>query len=98
MAEEQSKAEIPEGRRVKLLMVNPPDFMSLFKKGLQVRGGWKLIEGIPKDAKLLTIAYEPARNGVMIVVESAEYELVARDQVPPVQRVEIAINDRRVKN
>jgi hypothetical protein len=86
-----------ESRKVKLLMVNPPDFMALFTKGLKVRGGWKIIKGVPADAKLLTIAYEPSRNGVMLVVESEEYEPVPKNVTPPIQIVEIDINDRHVK-
>lgn len=94
--EEIARAPI-EGRRVKMLMVNPPDFMVLFTKGLKVRGGWKIIKGVPADAKILTIAYEPARGGIMIVVQSEEYDMVGPTEVPPIQMVEIEVNDRHVK-
>lgn len=84
-------------RQVKMLMINPPDFMALFKKGLQVRGGWKIIKGLPPDAKLLTIAYEPTRNGVMLVVESASYTAIPINEVPPIEVVEIELSGRHVK-
>lgn len=85
------------GRRVKMLMINPADFMVLFTKGLKVRGGWKIVKGLPADAQILTIAYDHMRNGIMIVVESAEFELIAATELPPILKVEIEINNNHVK-
>jgi len=84
-----------ETRQVKMLMVNPTDFMVLFTKGLRVKSGYKLIKGLPSDATLLTIAYEPARNAILMVVESKEYTAIPKTQLPPIEAVEIEINDKR---
>ena len=80
--------EIPT-RRARMLMVNPADFMFLFTKGLRVRKQFELIEGVPEDAKLLTIAAEPVRGGIMMVVESEEYEEIPINVMPPIQMVRI---------
>lgn len=85
-------------RRVKIMMVNPADFMVLFKKGLKVRGGWKVIKGLPGDARLLTVAYDAQRGGILMVVESDEFELIPATQTPPVQQVDIEIADRHLKH
>jgi hypothetical protein len=82
--------EIPT-RRARMLMVNPTDFMFLFTKGLVFRKGWKLLEGIPEDAKLLGVAYDSTRNGIMLVVESEEYEPVPINVLVPVQMVQIDV-------
>lgn len=76
-------------RRVKMLMVNPADFMFLFTKGLVFRKRTRIISGLPEDAKLVTIAADSARNGIMLVVESEEYDEVPINVLPPVQVVEI---------
>lgn len=81
-------AEIPT-RRVKMLMVNPADFMFLFTKGLVFRKRTRIVKGIPEDAKLVAVAADSMRNGIMLVVESSEYEEVPINVLPPVQVVEI---------
>lgn len=86
--EELKEAEIPK-RRAKMLMINPADFMFLFTKGLKVRKGFKLIEGIPEDAVLLTIAAEPVRGGIMMVVQSESYEEIPINVMPPVEVISI---------
>ena len=86
--EKLKELEIPK-RRAKMLMVNPADFMFLFTRGLKVRKGYKMIEGIPDDAKLLTIAAEPVRGGIMMVVESEEYDEIPINIMPPVQVISI---------
>lgn len=86
--EQLKEAEIPT-RRAKMLMVNPADFMVLFTKGVTFAKRTKLISGIPDDAVLLTIAAEPVRGGVMLVVESDSYEEIPINQLPPVELVEI---------
>jgi hypothetical protein len=76
-------------RRVKMLMVNPADFMFLFTKGLVFRKRTRIISGVPEDAKLIALAADSARNGVMLVVESETYDEVPINVLPPVQVVEI---------
>lgn len=71
--------------------------MVLFKKGLKVRGGWKIVKGLPADAQLLTIAAEPLRGGVMMVIESEEYPLLDPTKQPPIEVVAIELNDRHIK-
>jgi hypothetical protein len=88
------QAEIPK-RRVRMLMVKPEEFMWLFTKGLSFRKQTRIIEGIPEDAQLVAIAADSVRNGVMLVVHSAEYEEIPINVLPPVQVVNI---DTGLKN
>jgi hypothetical protein len=85
--------EIPT-RRAKMLMVNPADFMYLFTKGLRFRKNTQIISGVPDDAKLLTIAAEPARGAVMLVVESESYPEILISEMPPVELVEIQTGEK----
>lgn len=80
--------EIPT-RKVKMLMVNPVDFMYLFTKGLEFRKQTKIMEGVPEDATLLTLAADPIRHGIMMVVESETYEPIPINEMPPVEVVSI---------
>lgn len=77
------------GRRVKMLMVNPTDFMFLFTKGIEFRKHTKLIKGLPEDAKLISLAAESVRHGIIFVVESATYEEIPAGEMPPIEIVEI---------
>jgi hypothetical protein len=86
--EEMKKADIPT-RKAKMLMVNPADFMALFTKGLEFRKHTKIISGIPDDAILLTVAAEPIRHAIMLVVQSESYEPIPINQMPPVELIEI---------
>lgn len=85
---EMSEMEIPT-RRAKMLMVNPADFMYLFTKGLRFRKNTQIISGLPEDAKLLTLAAEPARGAIMLVVESDSYAEIPINELPPVELIEI---------
>lgn len=76
-------------RRVKMLMVNPADFMFLFTKGLVFRKRTRIVEGVPEDAQLIAVAPDSIRNGIMLVVQSEEYDEVPINVLPPVQVVEI---------
>lgn len=98
MSKEPTTApELPEGieekdiptRRAKMLMVNPADFMFLFTKGLEFRKHTKIISGVPDDAELLTVAAEPARGAIMLVVQSESYDEIPINELPPVELVEI---------
>lgn len=86
-----------ETRRVKYFLVRPGDFALLFTKGLKVVGGWKVIKGLPKDAKLLTVANDDLRGGLIMVVESAEYDPVPTTELPPIAAIAINLNDRHIK-
>ena len=79
-------------RRVKMLMVNPADFMFLFTKGLKFRKNYKIIKGVPEDAQIIAAVADSARNGIMLVVKSAEYDEVPINVLPPVEPVEIDLN------
>lgn len=87
------KPEIPT-RRAKMLMVNPADFMFLFTKGLEFKKKTRIIKGIPDDAELLTIAAEPVRGGVMMVVQSETYDEIPINEMPPVEVVSIDVGDK----
>lgn len=86
--EKLKKAEVPT-RRVKMMMVNPADFMFLFTKGMTFRKHTKLIEGLPEDAQLIAIAADSVRNGIMLVVQSESYDPVPATVLPPVEMVKI---------
>jgi hypothetical protein len=86
---EQPKPAQLKGRRVKILVVNPADFMFLFTKGLEFRKRTKIIEGLPDDAQLIAVAAEPIRHAIMLVVKSQSFPMVAAEQMPPFVPVEI---------
>lgn len=91
-AEQNAEGEVKiPTRRVRVLMVNPTDFMFLFTKGLVFRKTTKLIEGVPEDAQLIAVAADSVRNGVMLVVQSKEYDEVPMDVLPPVQMCSIDV-------
>ena len=81
-------------RRVKFLAVSPGEIMSLFKKGLKVRGGFKVIKGAPADAKVLTVTYEARLDKFLIVIESDSYDEVPDTQMPEIEPVEIVLNSK----
>lgn len=84
------EAEMPT-RRVRVIMVNPTDFMSLFTKGLRFRKNFQIIEGIPEDAELIGAAYDVRMDGILLVVESEEFEAIPINIVPPVQPLSINV-------
>lgn len=86
--EKMKDTKVPT-RRVKMLMVNPADFMFLFTKGLVFRKRTRIISGVPDDAKLITVAPDSVRNGIMLVVESEEFDEIPINVLPPVIVVEI---------
>lgn len=88
--EDQEFVEGVPVRRVKMLMVNPVDFMYLFTKGLEFRKHTKLIEGLPDDALLISVAAEPVRNGIILVVKSESYDPTPLSALLPVELVSIS--------
>lgn len=76
-------------RRAKTLFVKPEEFMVLFTKGMEFRKRTRIMEGIPEDAKLLALSAEPIRHGIIMVVESAEYDEVPVTELPPFVEVKI---------
>jgi hypothetical protein len=89
--EEQKTTEVPK-RRVKMLMVKPAEFMFLFTKGLRFQKNFKIISGIPEDTKLIAIAADSIRNGIMLVVSSSEYDEIPINVLPPVEMVNIDLD------
>ncbi len=81
-------------RRVRMLMVNPADFMVLFTKGVVFDKRTKLLQGVPGDAQIIAVAPDSVRNGIMLVVESKEYDEIPVNILPPVQPVEIEVGVR----
>lgn len=81
-------APIPT-RRVRMLMVNPADFMYLFTEGLVFRKRAELIKGVPDDAVLIAIAADSMRNGIMLVVQSKTFDEIPINELPPVIPVSI---------
>lgn len=83
--------EVPK-RRVAMLMVKPGEFMFLFKKGLRFQKNFKVIEGIPEDAKIIAVAPDSIRNGIMLVVQSAEFDEIPITTLPPIIPVNIDLD------
>ncbi len=91
VAEKFQSAKVPK-RRVAMLMVQPGEFMFLFTKGLRFQKNFKVIKGVPDDAKVIAVAPDSMRNGIMIVVTSSEFEEVPINVLPPVIPVDIDLD------
>lgn len=76
-------------------MVEPGQFMGLFTKGLKFRSSMKIAEGVPKDAQLLTVTYDARLNGILLVVQSEEYDPIPITQMPPVQEIAISLSVKK---
>jgi hypothetical protein len=70
-------------------MINPEDFLVMFTKGMRFRENFQLIQGVPPDAELIGLAADPLRHGIMLVVQSSQYDPVPAGKIPPIQLVEI---------
>lgn len=78
-------------RKVRFLIVNPADFLVLFTKGLVLSKRMHVFEGVPEDAKLVSMTVDHVRGGIILVVDSEEYDPIPITQMPPVQEVKIRI-------
>lgn len=85
--------EIPTWR-VKMLMVDPTEFVYLFTKGLRIRKQTQLVLGVPEDAQVVSIAADTKRLGVMMVVQSESYPEIRKDILPPIQYVRFNLGDK----
>lgn len=95
VAENFKAADIPK-RRAAMLMVKPGDFIFLFTKGLRFQKNFKVVKGIPEDAKVIAVAPDSIRNGIMIVITSKEFDEIPINVLPPV--IPISIDLDGVKN
>lgn len=89
-----NKNEVPRYRR-RFLMVNPQDFLLLFKKGLVLDKRMTVLTGVPQDAMMVSMTVDHVRGGIMLLVQSDEYDEIPATDMPPVQLVEISLG---VKN
>lgn len=80
-------------RRIKLVMVNPANFMSLFKTGMRVKKNFEVVKGIPRDATILTISYDAARAAIIVILESEDFDEVPVGDIPPSIPIEIDVKD-----
>jgi hypothetical protein len=76
-------------RRVRFLVVNPADFLMLFTKGIVFAKRTQLLDGVPEDAMIVGMNVDHVRGGIILVVQSAEYDEVPMTVMPPVQHVSI---------
>ena len=76
-------------RRTRVAMINPVEWMQLFTTGLVFAKQTQIIEGIPKDAKLIGAAYDIRRDAILLVIESDEYEPVPITKQPPTQLIRL---------
>lgn len=88
--EDLAPEEVPK-RRVRFLMINPQDFLQLFTKGLVIAKRVKILKGVPEDAKVVNMTVDHVRGGIILVVESAEYDEIPQNEMPPVQYVALRI-------
>lgn len=79
-----------EARRVKVFMMKPEDFMSLFVKGFKFHKNATVFEGLPEDAECVGIGSNGVIPGVLLVVQSQEFDPIPVTENPPV--VTISIN------
>lgn len=77
------------GRRVKIVMVNPWDFIGLLTKGMKFRRYTEVMQGIPADATVEAMSADTNRHGIMFVISSPTYDFVPVTQMPPIQMLEI---------
>ena len=91
VAEQFKASEVPK-RRAAMLMVKPGEFMFLFTKGLRFQKNFKVIKGVPEDAKVIAVAPDSIRNGIMIVITSKEFEEIPINVLPPVIPVDIDLD------
>ena len=75
--------------RVRYLMVNPADFLQLFSEGLVLAKRMAVFTGVPADARVKNMTVDHVRGGIILVVESSEYEELPMTDMPPVQLIEI---------
>ena len=78
-------------RRVRRFMVKPADFMFLFTKGLKWRKNTTIIKGVPEDAVIIAVVPDSVRNGIMMVVQSASFEEIPYNVLPPTDFIEIDV-------
>lgn len=78
-----------QDRRVKVIMINPFDFMGLLTKGLEFRRYTKIVKGVPDDAQMLALSADTNRHGIMMVIWSSTYPPVKVGEMPPVELLEI---------
>ena len=88
--EDLAPEEVPK-RRVRFLMINPSDFLQLFTKGLVIAKRVKILKGVPEDAKVVSMTVDHVRGGIILVVESDEYDEVPLNEMPPVQYVALRL-------
>lgn len=82
---------IPQKRKIKLLYVDPGQFMSLFKEGLKVREDFEIVAGLPKDAQVMGVTYEPRVGGILIVIYSETFEETPHGEILPMVQVNIKL-------
>lgn len=91
VAEGFRSTDVPVARRA-MLMVKPGEFMFLFTKGLRFQKNFKVIKGVPDDAKIIAVVPDSIRNGIMVVIQSAEFDEIPMTALPPVIPVDIDLD------
>lgn len=80
--------EVPT-RKVRFIMINPQSFLGMFQTGLTLSKRMKVIQGVPDDAKVINMTVDHVRGGIILVIESEEYEPIPMTNMPPVQLLEV---------
>lgn len=88
--EDLAPEDVPK-RRVRFLMINPQDFLQMFTKGLVIAKRVKILKGVPEDAKVIQMTVDHVRGGIILVVESQEYDEIPQNEMPPVQYIALRL-------
>ena len=93
MAQVTHANSLVESRKMKIIFIDPVQFMAFFREGLEIRESYKIIKGIPGDAQILGVSYDVRMNGIVMVVYSEYFEEVEKGAQLPVLPVEIQLGD-----
>lgn len=89
--QERLNSEALSTRNVRFLVINPSEFLSLFTKGLVFAKRTQIMDGVPEDAVVIGMTVDHVRGGIVMTVQSEEYEPVPKTKMPPVQEIAIKI-------
>lgn len=89
--QDRLNAEAMTTRNVRFIVINPSEFLSLFTKGLVFAKRTQILDGVPEDAVVIGMTVDHVRGGIVLTVQSDQYEPVPMTKMPPVQEVAIKL-------
>lgn len=91
--EDLEEAEVPT-HRVRFLIIDPNQFLSIFTKGLVLAKRVRVLKGVPEDAEVVRMTVDHVRGGIILVVRSDEYEEIPINKMPEVQYIEMDLGNK----